>query len=211
MDKEQQKQAGIGWVIAGFVFGLFAWLIAVATDNGDGRSNKAKSGCFVWIVIIILMVVGQASAQEGGGRQYLTDFQLREHPSPNMVAEWQRQEEHTRFAAFMMTEDNCKVGKLNAGSYVRTFAICVGRVRGYVISVVSTKLVSNADDYSGGVFLMVMHNSSLVQYRIVTGSESVINVRHFSNPGDYEVYLYIRNENGLEGSAQATFTIAEAQ
>ena len=53
--------AGNGWVFAGFIFGLLAWLIALATDKGDGRANKAMSGCLIWVVIIaVLFILGGA-------------------------------------------------------------------------------------------------------------------------------------------------------
>ena len=54
--------AGNGWVFAGFIFGLLAWLIALATDKGDGRANKAMSGCLIWVVIIVvLFILGSAA------------------------------------------------------------------------------------------------------------------------------------------------------
>ena len=58
--QNEQKQAGASWVVAGFIFGLFAWLIALATDNGDGRANKALSGCLVWVAILAIFILMSA-------------------------------------------------------------------------------------------------------------------------------------------------------
>ena len=53
--------AGNGWVFAGFIFGLLAWLIALATDKGDGRAKKAMRGCLIWVAIIaVIFIIGFA-------------------------------------------------------------------------------------------------------------------------------------------------------
>lgn len=59
-DKQREQEverAGNSWVAAGFIFGLFTWLIALATDKGDGRANKALSGCLMWVVILAVLIV----------------------------------------------------------------------------------------------------------------------------------------------------------
>ena len=55
--EQEVERAGNSWVAAGFIFGLFAWLIALATDKGDGRANKALSGCLMWVVILVVLFV----------------------------------------------------------------------------------------------------------------------------------------------------------
>ena len=55
--EQEVERAGNSWVVAGFIFGLFAWLIALATDKGDGRANKALSGCLMWVVILVVLIV----------------------------------------------------------------------------------------------------------------------------------------------------------
>ena len=55
--EQEVERAGNSWVAAGFIFGLFAWLIALATDKGDGRANKALSGCLMWVVILVVHFV----------------------------------------------------------------------------------------------------------------------------------------------------------
>lgn len=53
----QTQQAGCGWVLAGFVFGVLAWIIALITDKGDGRANKALGGCLVWVVVLVVFAM----------------------------------------------------------------------------------------------------------------------------------------------------------
>ena len=50
--EEERKIASNGWFIAGLVLGLIAWLIALGTHNGDGRTTKAFSGCLLQALII---------------------------------------------------------------------------------------------------------------------------------------------------------------
>ena len=55
--EQEVERASNSWVAAGFILGLFAWLIALATDKGDGRANKALSGCLMWVVILVVLFV----------------------------------------------------------------------------------------------------------------------------------------------------------
>ena len=56
-DHQQQQEASDGWYMAGCLFGLFGWLIALATDKGDGRDKKALTGCFLWVILAIGLLV----------------------------------------------------------------------------------------------------------------------------------------------------------
>ena len=60
MSENEKPQAGAGWVLAGFLFGALGFLIALVTDKGDGRSNKALGGCMIWVIIVavILLMAG---------------------------------------------------------------------------------------------------------------------------------------------------------
>ena len=63
MTEQKNKKAGFRWVVGGFAFGIFAWLLALVTDNGDGRVGKTTCGCLFWTVLLgmILLVVFAAS------------------------------------------------------------------------------------------------------------------------------------------------------
>ena len=54
MGNEEPKEAGFIWFIAGFAFGIFACIVALITDNGDGRVRQTVSG---FLAITITVVV----------------------------------------------------------------------------------------------------------------------------------------------------------
>ena len=52
---ESNEQNRWAWMLLGFAFGIFGWLIAFATDNGDGRGKNALKGCLLWAVIVFFL------------------------------------------------------------------------------------------------------------------------------------------------------------
>ena len=55
-DQPEQERAGGSWVVVGLLFGLLGWLVALATDKGDGRANKALTGCLLWMIPVIAFI-----------------------------------------------------------------------------------------------------------------------------------------------------------
>lgn len=48
--QDDPPPAGNSWIIADLIFGIIAWFIALITNNGDGRGNKALIGCVFWLL-----------------------------------------------------------------------------------------------------------------------------------------------------------------
>ena len=56
MSEIDQPRAGGGRVLAGLLFGVFAWVYALVTDRGDTRANKALGGCLIWAIVAVVLL-----------------------------------------------------------------------------------------------------------------------------------------------------------
>lgn len=54
-DKDRKESAADSWFALGCLLGPLAWLVALATDSGDGRGDKALSGCIAFVVLIVFL------------------------------------------------------------------------------------------------------------------------------------------------------------
>ena len=59
----EPPRASSAWVLVGLLLGIIGLLIALATDNGDGRVSKTLGGCllgFLLIALAVTVIVGLA-------------------------------------------------------------------------------------------------------------------------------------------------------
>lgn len=44
----------MAWVLIGLVFGILGLIVALITNNGDGRVNKTLAGCIIQLLLATL-------------------------------------------------------------------------------------------------------------------------------------------------------------
>jgi len=65
-EKEKRPTASMAWVLVGAVFGILGVIVALITNNGDGRVSKTFGGFLIGLLItalctlIVLAMLGPA-------------------------------------------------------------------------------------------------------------------------------------------------------
>ena len=55
--------ASSAWVLVGFFIPIIGLIVALVTDNGDGRVSKTIGGCLIWVLIgFVFALLGAGSA-----------------------------------------------------------------------------------------------------------------------------------------------------